>query len=188
LSDLAGIFVGGSAKRLGGIPKGLLPSPEGPTLVERTGAICRSLGFRVVLVGAAEPYVHLGLEVIADLPPGIGPLGGLVALLRHAGCSRALALGCDMPFVSRALLERLIVTERDAAVLAPRRDGRWEPLCARYDAARVLPVAARRTRSANHSLQGVLDEAGASELALSPEEGKELRDWDTREDVRAALS
>jgi molybdopterin-guanine dinucleotide biosynthesis protein A len=41
-----------------------------------------------------------------------------------------LACGCDMPFVSPALVERIATT--DAAVVLPSMGGRLHPLLARY--------------------------------------------------------
>jgi molybdopterin-guanine dinucleotide biosynthesis protein A len=140
----------------------------------------------VVLVGEAAAYEDLGLPTLKDEPPGVGPLGGLVALLRHAGTVPALAFACDMPFVSRALVERLLAAPPDAPVVAPRRDARWEPFCARYDSARVLPLAVALAASTHHSLQRLLDDAGAAALSLLPHEDAELRDWDTPADVTAS--
>lgn len=187
--NTAGIFVGGQSRRMGGRPKGLIALASGETIVERWCGLLRSLSLEteiaITLVGAADAYAHLALPSLADEVPGIGPLGGLLALLRHASArgGHVLAVACDMPFVSPALLARLVETPSDAAVLAPRRDGRWEPLFARYDAARVLPIALARAGSTRHSLQGLLDDAGAAALPLSPGEELELRDFDRPEDI-----
>jgi molybdopterin-guanine dinucleotide biosynthesis protein A len=182
-SVVAGIFVGGAATRMGGQAKGLMRASDGRTIVDRWLAILAAAGvLDVVLVGSHPAYAGLGLAAIHDEPPGIGPLGGLASLLRRAGDGRAIAVACDMPFVSSALVERLLVAPA-APVVAPRRDGRWEPLCARYDAARVLPFAIRRAGSRDHSLQRLLDDSGASELPIAPHEANELRDWDAPEDL-----
>ena len=187
---VAGVFVGGRGTRMGGIAKGLMrtqrPEDGGVTLVARWSALLVPLGLEVVLVGAHPDYAGLGMEVVTDEPPGIGPLGGLVALLRRARRGRALALACDMPFVSGALLERVLTSSPDAAILAPRRDGRWEPLCARYDPSRVLATASARARlhgKNDHSLQRLLDDVGAAELDLAPHEAAELHDWDAPSDI-----
>jgi molybdenum cofactor guanylyltransferase len=180
---LAGIFVGGNGTRMGGIAKGLLRTADGPTLVERSRTILERVGAKVVLVGAHDAYARLGLDVIADEPPGIGPLGGLVALLRRAGATPAVAVACDMPFVTSALVERLLATSPNAPIVAPHRDGRWEPLCARYDGATVLAQALALSRSGHHSLQRLLRDLDAVALPLTPEELDELRDWDTPDDV-----
>jgi molybdopterin-guanine dinucleotide biosynthesis protein A len=169
---------------MGGQPKGLMRAPDGRTLVDRWVAILGAAGVPdVVLVGSHAAYASLGLAAVHDEPPGIGPLGGLVSLLRRAGDGRAVAVACDMPFVSTALVQRLLFAP-DAPVVAPRRGGRWEPLCARYDAARVLPSAIGRAGSGNHSLQRLLDDSGAIELALASHEANELYDWDEPEELR----
>jgi molybdopterin-guanine dinucleotide biosynthesis protein A len=186
LRAVAGVFVGGAAVRMGGLAKGLLRGSDGATLVERWRVMLEELGIAVVLVGDAAAYAHLGLPMLKDEPPGVGPLGGLVALLRHAGTIPALAFACDMPFVSRALVERLLAAPSDAPIVAPRRDARWEPLCARYDPVRVLPLALARAASSHHSLQPLLDAADAAALPLLPDEDAELRDWDSPGDVTAS--
>ena len=183
LTAVAGVFVGGPGSRMGGVAKGLLRGPDGATLVERWRALLDPLGVEIVLVGNAEPYAGTGLSTVADDPGGIGPLGGLVGLLRRAGARPALALACDMPFVPRGLIERLLDAPAGPSVVAPRRDGLWEPLCARYDSARVLPAAASRAASPYHSLQRLLDDLGAVELPLARGEREDLRDWDTPDDV-----
>jgi molybdopterin-guanine dinucleotide biosynthesis protein A len=183
---VAGVFVGGAGLRMGGVAKGLLPAPGGGTLVARWVELLVPRGLDVVLVGERTEYVHLGLEVLADAPAGIGPLGGLVALLQRAGGAAALAFACDMPFVSASIVDRLLIASPGAAVLSPRRGERWEPLCARYDAPRVLPIAAARAGGRDHSLQRLLQEAGAEPLDLTATEAAELHDWDSPEDLAKA--
>ena len=180
---VAGIFVGGTGARMGGRAKGLLRAPDGRTIVERWRALLAASGIRdVVLVGAKDAYADIPLETIDDAPGGIGPLGGLIALLGRAGEAPALVLACDMPFVTESLVRRLIGAD-DAPVVAPRRHNRWEPLFARYDAQRVLPVARRLAGVRAHSLQRLLDEARAVALPVHADEMNQLRDWDTPEDL-----
>lgn len=180
---VAGIFVGGASSRFGGSPKGLLAGPTGETLVDALRGHCAALSIPCVLVGRRPEYAHLAVETLDDEPAGVGPLGGLVALLRRAGSGRCVALGCDMPFVSAALLGALVATEADAPAVAARRGGRWEPMFARYDAPRALPVALDRAASGARSMQGLLDALGAAALSLSPGEQRLLDDWDTPEDM-----
>jgi molybdopterin-guanine dinucleotide biosynthesis protein A len=182
---IAGIFVGGRASRMGGIAKGLLAAPGGDPIVVRTRRLVASIGGTCVLVGAHPAYAGLGLPLLADDPAAEGPLAALLALLSHAGDRRALALACDMPFLSAELLTRLAREQPDAPVLAPRRaaaeKGRdvWEPLFARYDARAVLPIARELAARGTRSLQVLLDAAGTEPLCLRPEEVAELEDWDT---------
>lgn len=182
---LCGIFVGGRARRMGGIAKGLLRAPDGDeTLVVRLARLAGELGLEPVLVGDDARYRAAlpALRVVRDQPAGIGPLGGLMGLLREGDA--ALALACDLPFVSRSLLERLAQRASPAAVLAPREaEGLWQPLCARYDAATVRPVLAQAIAHGTRSFQRLFAELAVEELPLSEIERRELHDWDTPEDV-----
>jgi molybdopterin-guanine dinucleotide biosynthesis protein A len=180
---VGGIFVGGASRRMGR-PKGLVSTGDGRTLIERARALFDELGMPVVLVGRRPEYTTVELPQLHDDPPGVGPLGGLAALLTWAGERRALALACDMPFVERADLEVLLAAPPSPNV-APRRDGRWEPLCARYEPRAVLPVLRRELALGRRSLQGLLDAAEAREVALPP---AHLDDWDSPEDVERSAS
>jgi len=163
---------------MGGQPKGLLRAPSGEPIVERWRTLAGSVGLSSVLVGNAAAYAHFGMEAIADELPGAGPLGGLVALLRSRPEDQIVAVACDMPHVTAGLLNRLAFSETDAAVLAPWRDGRYEPLFARYDRVRVCPLATQRLAGADRSLQKLLRAAGTQVLPLSEEEWPLLADWD----------
>jgi len=186
-----GVFVGGRGSRMGGAAKGLLALPSGERLLDRLlGEAHAALPeASTILVGAAAAYASFALGALDDDPPGIGPLGGLTALLAHAqgtGHDAVLALACDLPFVSRTLLSRLSMAAPGALAVAPRRDGRWEPLCARYAVA-ALPLAREAVSEKRHSLQSLFARFAqqASELSLSDSEQRELFDWDTPEDMGA---
>lgn len=183
---LAGLFVGGRARRMHGLAKGLLHHPHtGQPLVVRLAHLCSALGYEPVLVGRAEAYTGAlpELRVIDDDPPGIGPIGGLNALLQAAGHRPALALACDLPYVSEALLRRLSAESSDAPVLAARNaHAFWEPLCARY-APEVSQACSAAIAEGVRSFQALFASLQVKELALSPSELDQLRDWDTPEDV-----
>ena len=175
---------------MGGVPKGTLRAPDGtPSLVERLVRLAREVGARdVVLVGQQPVYAPLSLPMLTDDPPGIGPLGGLLALLRHAeraACSRVLALACDLPYVSQPIVQRLIDHAPHASAVAPHDDGQWQTMCARYATAEVLHRARRTLARGELSLQAVFAELGAAAqpLPLSTPERALLRDWDSPEDI-----
>ena len=183
LETVAGILVGGAGSRMGGAAKGLLVAPTGEPIVVRLRQIFADLGLSCVLVGRRAEYVALGLDVLDDDPAGIGPLGGLCALLRHARGRYAITVACDLPFLTRDLVARLAAHPPGMAVAARRAEG-WEPMLARYDATRALPIAERRAREGCTSLRDLLEELGALPLELTPGEERALVDWDSPEDRR----
>lgn len=183
-SPLFGVMVGGRSSRMGS-PKGLLRHPtEAITLVERAVQLARTLDLDVVLVGDATPYRALMPDVAAldDAPAGVGPLGGLRALMLRAGPRPVVALACDMPFVTRETLRRLVEHPSTAPALCPRRgvDAPWEPLCARYDAALALPAADATLAAHERALQRWLARLPVEVFDVDP---AELDDWDAPGDV-----
>jgi molybdopterin-guanine dinucleotide biosynthesis protein A len=185
--DLVGIFVGGASRRMGGFPKGLLPDRSGSTtVIERTLRLAEQVASQVVLVGARDEYARLGYPMLADARSGTGPLGGLVTLLEHAGAGRVIGIACDMPHLTAPLLSRLASFAREGRpIVAPRETNRWSALFARYDAARVLPLARARLETTDTSLQALFHDAGAEELVLDDSERRALADWDTPDDLSA---
>jgi molybdopterin-guanine dinucleotide biosynthesis protein A len=190
MSPLVGIFVGGRARRMGGVAKGLLPTADGRSVVERLLAEIREAlpGAPIALVGAASSYDAFELPTLADTPPGIGPLGGLRALLARTaelGLPHALALACDLPTISANLIRRLADAEPAASAVAPREPGGpWYALSARY-AVTVLPVLDAQIADGQRALQRLFAQLGpsASELALTAPELALLADWDRPEDL-----
>jgi molybdopterin-guanine dinucleotide biosynthesis protein A len=184
-----GIFVGGRGRRLGGVDKGNLRLASGETLAERLVARCRQAlpAAELVLVGAAGAYASLGLPALADAPAGIGPLGGLRALLLETaarGHAHALALACDLPYLEAPLIARLATETGAASFLAPREGKLWETLVARY-AVDALAVVDAAISAGERALQRVVARLGARAVVLAVDEREraELRDWDEPGDV-----
>jgi molybdenum cofactor guanylyltransferase len=187
-SPVLGIFVGGRSRRMGGQPKGRLPSPTtGEPLVVALVRAGRGAGLTPVLVGDAAPYADLVPEVprLADDPPGLGPLGGLAALLAHAAGGVAVAVACDMPHVTAGVLARLVAHPGDAPVVAPRRgaDAPYEPMLARYAAAAVGPVLADALAQGVRSFQQLFRLLEVETLPLDGPLSRALEDWDHPRDM-----
>lgn len=191
-APVAGIFVGGQATRMGGIAKGLLPAPDsGEPLVVRLSRLCREVGLEVVLVGSALSYARAlpELKMLPDLEAVEGPLAGLASLLAFAGPRQALALACDLPFVTAPLLQRLATRQSAAHALSLRRAASdpWEPLLTRYDAPRVAPLLRAALAEGVRSFQKLLARLEVEALEVDAGEHHQLRDWDAPEDLPTSL-
>ena len=167
---------------MGGVDKAQLRAPDGEQLLPRLLRLCRELSLDAVVVGGVAPA---GVHALADAPAGVGPIGGLSALLAHAGARPALLLACDLPYLSAALLLRLASTPSAAAVLAARdlTTGKWQPMFARYASATVLPALRAAIAAGTRSPQTFLRTLEVAELPLDDVERQQLRDWDRPEDL-----
>lgn len=181
-----GILVGGQAQRLGGVAKGLLPTRDGRTVLERLLQEIREAApeAAVVLLGDRPEYANLELPILPDCPPGIGPLGGLRALL-HNVSEEVVLLGGDMPYLQAGTLKRLLSLSCSTAVsVKTGRPARWNPMFSRYNTAATVPVVDAQLARGRYGLYALLDALQASCLPLSEHEERSLRDWDTPADLK----
>lgn len=75
---------------------------------------------------------------VVDLQPGIGPIAGISAALQQHPKAAWLVVACDLPFVTRTVLENLIERRDPNATATAYRsahDGLPEPLCAIWEPA-----------------------------------------------------
>jgi molybdopterin-guanine dinucleotide biosynthesis protein A len=143
-----------------GRPKAMVPLGGRP-LIAWPLAAARAAGLEAVVV--AKPGSELpALDVPVWLEPATPghPLTGLITALERAR-RPIVALACDMPFVSPALIERLAAA---SGVVAPR----GEAFPARYEP-RSLPTLLEGL-AREGSLRDVLAQLGAAVIDADPGE------------------
>ncbi len=138
----AAILAGGEARRLAGANKAAL-RVGGQRIIDVQLALLRQVADPVFIVSrSADRFSDLNITVVADLAPGLGPLGGIHTALACSPRPRTVILACDLPFLSLPLLQRL-VRPTDADLVIPRSASGYEPLCATWGAA-CLDAVRRR--------------------------------------------
>lgn len=151
------VLCGGQSSRMGR-DKALLPIGGRP-LVVWTAELVQQVCGDVTLIGSRAKYSGLGFPLIEDVFPGQGPLSGIHAALVNSGACFSLVLGCDMPWVSKEFLDRLITIARAAAADATVPESNsfgYEPLCAVY-APGCLPAIEEAFRSGDVKVSRVLE-------------------------------
>jgi molybdenum cofactor guanylyltransferase len=115
-----------------GVDKALL-SFRDQTLLARAQDIATAAAGKVVIVGPRERYAAYG-EVVEDLYPGCGPLGGIHAALRATETELNLVLSVDMPLMTAEFLRWLLERAGEAPelIVVPDALGGQQPLCAVY--------------------------------------------------------
>ena len=150
------ILAGGLSSRMGEDKSRLRLG--GRTLVEVAAGALAAVSSRVSVVGSRPGVESHGLPVVRDIHEGLGALGGLHAALAACESSWAAVVSCDLPFVTRELFERLAsLRGGDVEAVAPvQDDGRPQPLCAFYAAARCLEAAERLIRAGERRPRALL--------------------------------
>jgi molybdopterin-guanine dinucleotide biosynthesis protein A len=133
------IQAGGFSRRMGR-DKALIPL-VGKPLIEHLLSRVEGLGEEILITtNRPQDYRYLGFRLASDPVPGEGALPGLHTALEAAAGDAVLVLACDMPFVSRPLLEHLLNLSPEADVVIPRHLGKYEPLHAVYRKQVCLPA------------------------------------------------
>ena len=143
------VLVGGRSTRMG-TDKALLPWRD-TTLVHDIAMKVREAAGNVVLVGNPGMYDATGIDSVADLHPGFGPLSGVEAALASGRGDLNLIVACDLPLLETEWLKRLLETARSRDVkclVASDSDGRVHPLCGvyRHDCLKVVQNAVHASR------------------------------------------
>lgn len=196
----SGIILAGGRSRRMGTDKALLDLGGRPVIAHVAGRLAEVCA--EVLVVGADParYAFLGLPVVPDAFPGLGPLGGIHAGLAAMSRPAGLFVASDMPFLRPSLLRHLAEAGRGAAggvpadAVVPRLHGRPEPLCALYRRS-LEPVAARLLASGGGAVAALFDAEGVrvawvdeADLRRLDPELSSFWNLNTPEDYRRAVA
>ena len=173
-----------------GAPKPLLQL-GGRALIEHVVAALEPLVTRVIVVtNDPDAMAFLALPTVPDAEPGRGPLMGLYSGLLASETHHALAVACDAPFLSPALLEALIARRRPDALTLPETENGPQPMPGVYPTA-LAPTIASLLDTGRAALRDLAASAPVELLTteevrtLDPE-GRTFMDLDTPEDLAAA--
>ncbi|MCU0466570.1 MAG: molybdenum cofactor guanylyltransferase [Anaerolineae bacterium] len=151
------ILAGGQSLRMG-TDKALVNLAGRPLLqhvIDRVG----TLGVSIRLISHHTDHAVFGLPMVADMRPGVGPLGGVFTALTTAGAGWVLVVACDMPTLNADLLAHLLAVAQDSldhAAVVPRWGGRAQPLHAVYHV-RALPTLTAQLDSGVLAMGALLD-------------------------------
>jgi molybdopterin-guanine dinucleotide biosynthesis protein A len=135
------VLCGGVSRRMGADKGKLMLGEE--TLIARAVRALSPVSSEVVLSCGREPkYSELGLRLVLDSEPDVGPLAGIAASLDACDSDWLAVLACDLPHVvaavPRALLARASSEGLDVCTLSSA--GQVEPLIAVYRRTCLAPI------------------------------------------------
>jgi molybdopterin-guanine dinucleotide biosynthesis protein A len=150
----AAILAGGRATRFGGRDKSAL-MVDGRTILDRQIDVLSEVTDDVLIVGGQQR--HQRARLVQDQYAGYGPLGGLHAALADARSTPVFVVGCDMPYVTSALVAHLLERAADVDAVVPRTERGLHPLCAVYTRG-CLDAVARRLANGQLKMLDLLAE------------------------------
>ena len=105
----------------------------GKTIIDRTAELFQEIFSQVILVtNDPLPYVYLDLEIVTDLIPISGSLIGIYTGLFYSSNTHCFVAACDMPFLSKKVVEYMIAMKESYDVVIPHLEDGYHPLHALY--------------------------------------------------------
>ena len=136
------VLAGGRSLRLG--RSKALQAIQGKSLIQWVVDRLAMLSTEIIIVTARGEAIPCSsavrIKTVADIYPAKGTLVGIHSGLIASSSSRAIVVGCDMPFLSVRLLEYMSQTLADSDVALPRIGEMVEPLCAVYSKNCLAPI------------------------------------------------
>jgi len=127
------VLAGGKSTRLG--RNKALDTINGKSLIESIIQRLRPLTRQLLVVTSRERSNLLAIgkaDILVDLYPDKGPLGGIYTGLLASRSPRSVVVACDMPFLNQTLLRYMIQISASFDLVIPRLNNIVEPLHAVY--------------------------------------------------------
>lgn len=127
------ILAGGRASRMGFCDKAFLEI-GGRSLIDRQLEALRKLFKKIIIVtNSPDKYRRIkGVEVISDIIPHQGPLGGIYSGLKASKDRYNFVVACDMPFLSGPLIKYISARKDKYDIIIPRIEKKSHPLFGIY--------------------------------------------------------
>lgn len=125
------ILAGGKSSRMNYNNKALLLYKE-KTFIENIINAGSNFSEKIIIANNEEQYTKFNLKVYSDIYFGNGPLSGIHSALKNAKNDKVLCIACDMPLISRDVLNLIGNINVSYEVLIPSINNKPQPMCAIY--------------------------------------------------------
>lgn len=182
------ILAGGRSERMGQDKAWL--ALDGKPLITRQVELARALGAEDVFISgrAGTDYDLLDCRVLNDRLADAGPLAGIEAALASMSTPLLLVLAVDMPKMTAAPLQMLLVCCSETRGAIPRINSETEPLAAIYPRS-ALKVVQELLSIQRFAARHFADRCVAFDLAayidLSEEHSACFANWNSPADVHS---
>ncbi len=178
------VLAGGRSRRMRR-EKALLPVRGGTLIEALVGQVRPCFDALLVSAGDGGKFAFLGLPVVVDETPGLGPLPAILTALRASPCRLNFVMACDIPHVDITFLQRILALAPENEIVVPRyRDGKFEPLFAAY-ARDIVPAVERQLAAGDLRISSLFS---ACRTAFVPMDGQDwFRNLNTLEEYHAYL-
>lgn len=165
----AGAILCGGASRRMGRDKAFVEI-DGVAMVVRAASVLRAAGCQPVFAvgGDRHALATVGIEFVADLHPGEGPVGGVITALEACDAPAIVVVACDLPYLTVHTV-RSLVSAAGAAQATVAVTDRVQPMCALWSRG-SLDILRRSFAEGERRLLAVLDQLETQQVPANPQD------------------
>ena len=156
------VLVGGASRRMGQ-SKAWVELAGAAFIVRVIETLRRVCDEILIVANEAAEFESLDAQVVPDVFPGRGSLGGLYSGLNAAKSELSIAVACDMPFLRADVARLVLARAADADVVIPRLGDQLETMHAVYGK-RCLPHMEERLRAGRLKIVGFFERVRVLEI------------------------
>ena len=173
ITDVTGVLLaGGKSRRMGEDKRFVLVGEQ--TLFERSyAALCELFEQVCVVIAPDSSESQIKVQMIRDLVPNCGSLGGLYTGLRQAKTQHIFLAACDMPFMDPDLIRYMVQFKGQADIVIGRWATRLQPTHAVYGR-ECLPVLEEMMNLHNKKIQSMIGHPALRVHVIEEEEIREI--------------
>jgi molybdopterin-guanine dinucleotide biosynthesis protein A len=144
---MTGIILAGGKNTRIGLEKAFLRIQNRVIIEEILAKLSKIFPKIIVVTNSPSSYCYPGVELVKDILPDKGSLGGIYSGLVASGTHYNFFLACDMPFISLSLIEYMRQNAEGYDVVTPKLNNYFEPLHAIYSKDCIQPIKEQLLRN-----------------------------------------
>ncbi|GAA0825935.1 molybdenum cofactor guanylyltransferase [Clostridium tertium] len=142
------ILAGGKSSRMNYNNKALLLFKE-KTFIENIIDAGKDFDEIIIISNKKEDYRKFNLKIFGDINLGNGPLSGIHSALKNAKNDKVLCIACDMPLITKDILNIIGNLDEEYEVLVPKINEKLQPLCSIYSKELIPKIEESLVKSEN---------------------------------------
>ena len=132
MSSVTGIILAGGKSTRMKTDKAFLKLGSGTMIEELISRLEKKFSKLMIIANDKEKYAKFGIQVMEDIIPDKGPLGGIYTALVKSESVYNFIFSCDAPFVNPDLMDYMTSKTKDFDAIVPKWQDRFEPIHAIY--------------------------------------------------------
>lgn len=131
-SDITGVILAGGKSSRMGVNKSFLKLGNQSIIEHIVGLMKPIFSAVIIITNTPEEYNFLNLPMFKDIYKWRGPLAGIHSALIHSNKEKVFVLSCDVPLMSREMIEYICEFKSDKPIIFCEAAGYHQPLAGIY--------------------------------------------------------